>query len=358
MTYPHDPTTSIRASALTLAEHCPGSWRLRALAGESKPTVEMEHGTEVHAELAAEKPTYRALVFREALIRRLGADPLSARYEVAGTLTLGGGLQITGTVDLLVFDATTLEPIVVDYKTGAGFHLPPMEHDLQMLAYSAMHRFARVVRVQVGEEDGAFTVLRADDIEIIDPVGFFARIATAAREALAPRAPLLPGGHCSMCRVRDACPAQQVLAENFRRVGCISTELAARTVALGLAATEREAKKLKAELQAWVDEHGAVRDGARAWGARSTQVERLDDFAPSIFRFVAARVGHEAALACISITGASLERGLSVSLLDVEAIRRIRGELRAAGLTTETTSTKWGWHKLKPSTPDAEGEEP
>lgn len=346
MTYPYDPTTSIRASALSLAERCPGSWRLRAAVGEPPPSPEMSSGTDDHAELAALEPTPRAKMFREELLRRLGADPASARFEVHGTLPIGDGLQVTGTVDVLATDAATGEPLVIDYKTGSGAHLPPMVDDLQMLAYSAQHGYARVVRVQVGHEDGAFVVSRCEDFVTTDPLAVLEFIAAAARAALYPRAPFLPGGHCSLCRVRDACPAQHVLAASCINVPRIGSESAARTVALGLTAAERLIKTHKDALRRWVEEHGAVVDGGRVWGARVSQVEELGAFAPSIFRFVAARVGEEAALACVSITGASLARGLSASLLDAAAIARIRGELRAAGLTASTTATKWGWHKL------------
>lgn len=358
MTYAHDPTTSIRASALSLAERCPGSWRLRAAVGEPPPSPEMAAGTGDHAELAALEPTPRAKTFRDELLRRLGADPASARFEVSGALQIGDGLQITGTVDVLATDAATGAPLAIDYKTGSGAHLPPMEHDLQMLVYSAQHGYARVVRAQVGHADGAFILLRCDDIVIDEPLSFFARIASAARAALHPRAPFLPGAHCSLCRVRDACPAQKTLADSCLGVARIASDAEARTVALGITAAERLMKAHKDALRRWVEEHGAVVDGGRAWCARVSHVEALDAFAPSIFRFVSARVGEEAALACISITGASLARGLAASLLDAAAIERIRGELRAAGLTASTTATKWGWHKLGAAKNAVEEEEP
>lgn len=358
--YAHDPATSIRASALTLAEHCPGSWRLRATVGEPAPTVEMQIGTELHAELAAEKPTPRAAAFLDDTARALGAveGPDARRCEVSGTLAIGCGLQITGTVDALLRDSRDGSPIVVDYKTGAGFHLPPIRDDLQMLTYSAMHGYARTVRISMGIEDGALVAMRHDELEPSDYLGAFDRLRAAAREALAPRAPLLPGRHCSTCRVRDACPAQQILSYGATTVERIATPGDARRVAFGLAPTERRVKRMRAELQAWVTEHGPVRDGLLAeWGPHASKVDRFDD-AGAVFAFVSERVGREAALASISITGASLKRGLSASLLDAAAIARVRGELREAGLSTETTEEKWGWRALKDGAAGEDKEQP
>lgn len=339
---------TIRASALNLARACPGSWRLREERGAAPPTPAMLEGTRMHRELAeGSTPEARDFVAHVlAELAKLGCAP-EARIsvEVPGAISLDadGTLSVTGTADVVASSGGDVGTcLVLDYKSGSGAGLEPIARDLQMLTYGVMFRAGAVVRLQIAFEDGAYRVVRHDLLAISDLLEAFEVIATVARAALEPDAPLLPGAHCAHCRSRSACPAQAVLASHAEGDWMVESPTDARLAALALYAGRGRLKALDASLRSWVEAHGPASDGERSWGPRTVEKESVVSPALAL-SYLHRECGELVASAATTTTKALIIRALRAGFRDPSDVARIISALRADGSIAKVPSVRWGW---------------
>lgn len=136
-------------------------------------------------------------------------------YEAKLDLRHVPGMEF-GTGDLLAYRESERLLIVIDYKHGAGVPVEVHENP-QLLAYAigAAKRFHNrgidkvklvVVQPRCPHPEGP---VRSDELDVIDLVGFFAKISAAAEATADPEAPLNPGKWCRFCPASGICPAQR-----------------------------------------------------------------------------------------------------------------------------------------------------
>lgn len=260
--------TTIRASSLNRAYVCPGSLGL-----PSSSTGATERGTLIHAWLQAhfegrhdEKPQLPDGLdlsdFAHWAERKVTAGATELRCEVEGAIEVAG-VVITGHADL-IFEHPVLGRWVVDWKSGAGYTLPPIESDLQMAAYAAIFDAAIVHRIAV-EALGIDASLERTP-ELVGKL-YYAIESIVRREGQ-----LTVGSHCDGCSCRASCPVRteqaRALVPAFDGVAIVSREQVVRGLrALRPAKDLLEAFEKAARM--WIEVNGPVEDQGQVYGPKS-----------------------------------------------------------------------------------------
>lgn len=206
---------------------------------------------------------------------------LSAQYQIpppSGVaaelhMSLRSGCKrygLSGKTDALVDDGD--KAVVIDWKTGPGFHLPPIAEDYQMAAYAwlACHKIGidrcRVYRV---------SEVRCEWVEWFE---------TGAREAvdglIVSRGlgdPLYEtGGHCHRCLVRSSCerymrdigPVDRIV-NSVLSGGLTDSDVI--DAAESLPVLKEALSAIDSSLRSWVDVHGDIMlYGGVVYGKRKT----------------------------------------------------------------------------------------
>lgn len=279
--------SSIRASALNLARYCHGAHALAAL--HPRDTAATTEGTRKHEALRlALSGVLTVKTSGPSWIRDTAAWLLElwpalrgAQLEREIEWGLPGGVALTGHVD-----ACTEEDggcVVWDWKTGGGHTLPPLDEDLQMLAYATMwasvttHQRVTVHRVQVDLRQSESLTLEGETLTLAEEA--VCEVATAA--ALDPDT-RTTGHQCGHCLTRRSCPEYLAQAEDLTcalapiRGQGLTSEAQAVRLLKSMAPVKDALEWADSALRDYVRANGPLRDGGKEWGPKvSTQAKRV-----------------------------------------------------------------------------------
>jgi hypothetical protein len=128
--------------------------------------------------------------------------------------------EMWGTADYVLWDKKTLTLHVVDYKHGAG-HAVQVKDNPQALFYAAGARrlYPDVERIRISivqprceHPDG---VIRTEDYDWLDLLGFEQRLQAAAKATQDPEAAIVAGAHCKFCPAASFCNARRESLEQM-----------------------------------------------------------------------------------------------------------------------------------------------
>lgn len=204
----------VRASSLNIAALCPGSISL-----ETRDTVATQRGTQIHRWLQAhyeEKPDEKPPVdldlvdFVKWFSAETDLEPFHIEecerelHAVVESFSDGPSALLTGHVDAVFNLNGSL--VVVDWKSGTGKHLKPIEYDLQMAAYAylTMQALPKEKRPQ------SITVFRVlvDQREISGcdyGPEHFAEVEAVVSDIAARQGVFCVGHYCESCLARKDC---------------------------------------------------------------------------------------------------------------------------------------------------------
>lgn len=278
---------TIRASSLNLARYCHGAHALAAL--HHRDTAATADGTWKHDAI-------RMALSGVLTVKMLG--PSWVRDTAAWLLDLWPalrGAQLEQPLESMIVDGVTLtghadalteadgEAVVWDWKTGGGHTLPPLDEDLQMLAYATM--WARIAsaprvtvhRVQVDLRQSDSLTLEGETLELA-----IEAVCEVATEAARDPDTRTPGHHCGHCLTRRSCPEYLAQAEDLTcalapiRGQGLTSEAQAVRLLRALEAVDDAAEWARDRLKDWVRERGPVRSDGKEWGPKvSTQAKRV-----------------------------------------------------------------------------------
>jgi hypothetical protein len=198
----------LSASALARAEKCPASASLPQV---DCLTAASERGTALHAEQERESPEGAEVAFAYDVVtgraRELGRR-LARQYPATAET------EIVGTADKIVVEPERV--IVRDYKSGAGFGVPPPEKNLQLgfYAVAAVGVFGKdAARVELDFLDQG-RILGAD-LDAFDLTAIRIKLASIWRAANEPTPNVVTGDHCTGCPCVRNCPAHLTMAVAF-----------------------------------------------------------------------------------------------------------------------------------------------
>jgi hypothetical protein len=131
-----------------------------------------------------------------------------------------------GTTDFWSYDAAACTLEIVDYKNGSGVVVEVKGNkQLRYYALGAALKLGKgrrietvritIVQPRAGHPEG---VVRSEEVDYLELLGFAAELMEAARETLKPDAPLVPGSHCRFCPASAVCPAQAKQAQELAQV--------------------------------------------------------------------------------------------------------------------------------------------
>jgi len=290
------PHKTIRASALNLAVHCPGAHAL----AKKHPTENqfLSRGIAVHKEIAdvlecnATPSEELAPFFKWLGIELEWMTSKTRLFSYEEELTQswtadGQEYRLTGHADAIwdAFDSLA----VVDWKTGGGFHLPPIDEDWQLMAYAAManggkkpDREISIYRVMVDER--SYDVFDISDPEygeenMDDASEAVREIAQTAMDNADKRT---PGAHCEHCLPRRHCPERMALAGGFEvalgpsRGAAITSPQDAVRLLESLGPVKDAIKWSEEALKEYVLEVGPISDGnGRSWGPATVRRDKV-----------------------------------------------------------------------------------
>ena len=282
---------TIRASALNLARYCHGAHALAAL--HPRDTDATTEGTRKHAALRlALSGTLTVKTSGPSWIRdtatwllELWPTLRGAQLERALEWELADGVTLTGHVDAC--DADDDGALVWDWKTGGGYTLPPLDEDLQMLAYAVMwasvttHQRVTVHRVQADLRQSESLTLEGETLTLAEEA--VCEVATAA--AIDPDT-RTPGHHCGHCLTRRSCPEYLAQAEDLTcalapiRGQGITSEAQAVRLLKSMAPVKDALEWADSALRDYVRAHGPLRSEGKEWGPKVIQ-QRVGVYTPT-----------------------------------------------------------------------------
>lgn len=298
----------LHASSLNIGYHCPGAPHLLASRGEHRAGAGYLHrGTQAHGYMQAwiEKgdAAADALLAEEPGLRdemrsfvdwleTVGGMPLGwlhrGQCERSLILPLPGELQVHCRLDW------SSSAHVVDWKLGWGGHLPPIDQDLQMLAYGlalvAAHGGDKVEvdRVLIGAR-------RIDHIELSGPelMSGLELLEAVCRDVVDNPDRRTLGIHCEQCLAREACPerlatVEQVAALIPREVGvlALTDEQALRWASVRGVMRDR-VDQLDEALSRYLEAGGEVEVGGKRLMLSRYEVDQIVDHQTVLAELVA-----------------------------------------------------------------------
>lgn len=197
---------------------------------------------------------------------QLPVNPL-ADFELEYCAEFEHGI-LTGHMDYC--DASGDSAVIIDWKTGSGAHLPPIEEDMQMAAYALLSHVkhpkdvVHVYRVLVDQLRIERVVYTTDMID-----EFRVRLESLIRLVASPTPPLVPGPHCERCFSSGQCPqflrqSAALIEYPYAGGGLVSQEQVVRGLR-AVKAAEEILDTFKSAARDWVAMHGPVRDGDYEW---------------------------------------------------------------------------------------------
>ena len=270
----------IRPSLLSRAERC---GLVPVLAKDAPESSAADAGREKHAELAAwvsggprpewlpESWTAKGTPERKVQLR----DPES------------GDLVTEGTADLVSVEGETVS--VLDWKSGRGFGVPPVDDNLQL------HAYALAVALETPGATHYQIVLAFTDREHIQVSRLYHEdewfsMLDRIKRAATRRPVAVVGPHCDSCFERLRCPAHLLPADPVARdlalVPLTSTDVVPVEAVLRLhravKALDALAEKGSEFIKAWIAKNGPIRDGVQELalvevaGRRSIAVAKVE----------------------------------------------------------------------------------
>lgn len=280
--------TTIRASALNLARYCHGAHALAAL--HPRDTDATSEGTRKHEALRLAISGVLTVKTSGPSWIRETADWIcetwpevscGVRYFEAPLRWEFGDVELTGHADLILVGHAHAK--VLDWKTQAGWHLPPLEEDMQMIAYAVMaaltYRVQRVTvhRVQVDLRESSSLTLEGETLDLA--IEAVREVAIAA--ALDPET-RTPGHQCSHCLTRRSCPEYLAAAEDLTcalapiRGQGLTTEAQAVRLLKSMQPVKDALEWADGALRDYVRTHGPLVSDGKEWGPKtSTQAKRV-----------------------------------------------------------------------------------
>jgi hypothetical protein len=251
----------IRPSALSVGEKCALAPRLAEQYPETSAAA--ERGGVIHREIARALTALRssnAEPGRAALLGDLSPEAVAAvewalrtfghalsQFHVEETLTLSdpetGAMLTEGTPDLVVVSAGELH--CIDWKTGDHERVPPVEENMQLMAYAAAASLhyditpgrAYIVPVQAHIVSVRGGKARHEPGPLWGPDDIW-RILDRIRAIQAKEPAAAPGPHCQDCWQRPVCPS-------YRERAITALSVIQRQPTTELALTDEEASALK-----------------------------------------------------------------------------------------------------------------
>jgi len=251
-------------------------------------------------------------------------------------------VTITGHADAIWDDADADTVIVADWKRVAWeWGYPPIEDDLQLLAYGEMARLefgrskAIIMRVHVPALEVHSHEMGADDALRLE-----AHIQEIASDEAAGIGP-----DCESCLARHACAAYQERARLLPVLppdGPLTDDQASKAI-VALGAAKALVKSVEARLKDHVEAGGVIESDGKVWTPSTSTRETITD-GDAAQRALGAVIGFDAAN---DIAKVSIAKGAAV-----KAIKKADGDpdawlqtLRDEGVIKASETTRWIWKK-------------
>lgn len=279
----------VRASSLNIAALCPGSISL-----ETRDTVSTQRGTQIHRWLQAhyeEKPDEKPEVdidlvdFVKWFSAETDLDPFHIEecerelHAVIESFSDGPPALLTGHVDAVFQLRGSL--LVVDWKSGTGKHLKPIEYDLQMAAYA----YLTLQALPKEKRPPSITVYRVlVDQREISACDYgpehFAELEAVVSDIAARQGTFITGHYCEGCLARKDCceylmQAAAIIPSVTDRYtgGPIKSAEQAMQVLRALKPAQDLIEEAELAAKQFVRFNGPVFDGARKWAPSTYERE-------------------------------------------------------------------------------------
>ena len=299
-------TFELHASSLNIGFRCPGAPHLLASLGERKAGSEhLNRGTLAHAYVQAwiehgDAEADAALAEEPTLLDEMRSfvDWLETQMplgwlhrgecERSLILPLPGDLHVHCRLDW------SNAHHVFDWKLGWGGHLPPIEQDLQMLAYGLA-----LVSAHGGDEVEVDRVLigarRIDHLELsgLELMSGLELLTAVCRDIVDHPDQRILGIHCEQCLAREACPerlatVEQVSALIPREVGVLAlTDEQARRWAMVRGVMRDRVDQLDGALARYLEAGGYVEEGGKRLVLSQYEVDQIVDHQTVLAELVA-----------------------------------------------------------------------
>lgn len=270
-----------------------------------------------------------------------------------------GTCLITGHIDLIqVFRSLG---VVIDWKFYNNLSmLPPIEEDLQMVAYGVGAHILCPELEHIEVHRVACYHLKSHKLEFDKEALVLARraIEEEAEKIWLGRTTFTPGAQCLSCLLRNACPAfrkQAIYLETAEiapyKSGEIESAEQAIKFLLAAKAIEARIEEGKNACQAWVKKHGKLEDASigQLWGPWTTQKDTILDVAA-----VLGQLGETVGSLDLAIQAAKTSKSEMEAVMKQEKIKPkertafFKG-LRDKGLMIKKEGNpRWEWKKPKP----------
>ena len=363
----------LHASSLNIGYHCPGAPHLLASLGERKAgSNRLYRGTLAHSYVQAwieqGDAAADALLEQESTLReemRSFVDWLETQMplgwlhrgqcERSLILPLPGELQVHCRLDWSTAVALDMRSgkgpcHVVDWKLGWGGHLPPIDRDLQMLAYGLA-----LVSAHGGDEVEVDRVLigarRIDHLELsgLELMSGLELLTAVCRDIVDHPDQRILGIHCEQCLAREACPerlatVEQVSALIPREVGVLAlTDEQARRWAMVRGVMRDRVDQLDGALARYLEAGGYVEEGGKRLVLSQYEVDQIVDHQTVLAELVA-EVGGYASSAMQTSKGLVEEALLAAGTRDAKKrTKSLFERWREKGLVTKQGRQAMRW---------------
>jgi len=263
-----------------------------------------------------------------------------------------GEVLVTGTRDMVQESGPGLA-LVADWKFyNDPSMLPPIEEDLQMLAYAvgtAAERQADEVEIRrylVYYRSVHVLVLRGETLEMAAEV-----VREEAESAWAARATFNVGAQCRSCLVRQHCDVYQGQGKSISTQeiapyagGTFTAPEQVLQFLLAAPLVEERIAAGKAAARAWVLEHGAIGDptSGEAWGPRQREQDEIVDASGCLMQLMK-ETDQVTALGAAKTTKGALEGALKEKGMPPAGRREFLERLRELGVLAKKQVERWEW---------------